>query len=81
MYGTHVHEAVLEAGESETGVSIHLVDEDYDTGPVVTQTVVRVRPDDNVELLAARVLEREHGFLVETLVGIEAGRIVLPVGR
>lgn len=78
MYGCHVHEAVLEAGDSQTGVSIHIVDEEYDTGPVIAQAAVRVRPDDSVESLAARVLEREHSFLVETLARIESGRIVLP---
>ncbi len=71
MYGDRVHEAVLAAGEKLTGVSIHLADEAYDRGPIVAQCEVPVRDGDTVETLRARVLAREHAFLVETL-----GRIV-----
>ncbi len=67
MYGHRVHEAVLNAGEKETGVTIHLVDEQYDHGKIIAQCRVPVEPGDTVETLAARVLEREHTFLVETL--------------
>lgn len=49
------------------GVTIHLVDADYDTGPIVAQCVVDVAPDDTVGTLAARVVACEHAFLVETL--------------
>jgi phosphoribosylglycinamide formyltransferase-1 len=78
MYGARVHEAVLAAGEAETGVTVHLVDEEYDHGEVVAQCRVRVEQGDTVDSLAARVLEREHGFLVETLQAIASGRIALP---
>lgn len=67
MYGPRVHEAVLASGEKETGVTIHLVDDEYDTGPIVAQTRVPVFKEDTVESLARRVLDREHTFLVETL--------------
>ncbi len=67
MYGPRVHEAVLASGEKETGVTIHLVDGEYDTGPIVAQTRVPVFKEDTVESLARRVLDREHTFLVETL--------------
>jgi phosphoribosylglycinamide formyltransferase-1 len=67
MYGDRVHEAVLAAGESETGVSIHLVDADYDTGPIVAQCRVPVVPGDSVAELAARVQAREKELVVETL--------------
>jgi len=77
MFGRHVHEAVLTAGEMETGVSIHVVDENFDTGPVVAQTPVPVCPEDSAELLAARVLEREHTFFVEILCKIVSGEIAL----
>lgn len=60
MYGMHVHEAVLAAGDRETGPTVHLVDEDYDTGPIVAQERVPVQPDDTPESLAARVLAVEH---------------------
>lgn len=78
MYGERVHKAVLAAGESVTGVTIHLVDQEYDTGPIVAQCQVPVLEDDTPETLAARVLEREHGLLVETLEGIARGKIILP---
>ena len=77
MYGARVHEAVLAAGETETGVTVHLVDEEYDHGEIVAQCRVRVEPGDTVESLSARVLEGEHGFLVETLQAIASGRIPL----
>jgi phosphoribosylglycinamide formyltransferase-1 len=67
MYGSRVHEAVLAAGESTTGVSIHVVDAGYDTGPVVAQCEVPVHANDTVESLAERVQTRERAFLVETL--------------
>lgn len=77
MYGTRVHEAVLAAGDTETGVTVHLVDEEYDHGEIVAQCSVRVEPGDTVESLSGRVLEREHEFLVETLQAIASGQIVL----
>lgn len=60
MYGAHVHTAVLAAGEAETGVTIHLVDEVYDHGAVLAQAPVPVRPGDTPESLAARVQAREQ---------------------
>ena len=78
MYGARVHQAVLAAGEKETGVTIHLVDAEYDTGPIVAQCRVQVLADDTVESLARRVLEREHSFLVETIAEIMAGKSTYP---
>ncbi len=78
MYGSRVHEAVLAAGETETGVSMHIVDGEYDTGPIVAQTRLPVRKDDTVESLSKRVLSREHSFLVETLQKIVSGGLILP---
>lgn len=78
MYGTRVHEAVLASGAEETGVTVHLVDAQYDHGPILAQRRVPVRPGDTAETLAARVLEQEHDLLVETLVRIASGEIVLP---
>ncbi len=60
MYGLKVHQAVLDAGETETGVTIHLVQREYDQGPIVTQEYVPVLPGDTAEILAARVLKVEH---------------------
>jgi phosphoribosylglycinamide formyltransferase-1 len=81
MYGTRVHQAVLAAGETETGVTVHLVDEQYDHGAVLAQCKVPVERGDTVETLAARVLAREHAFLVETLQAVAAGEIQLPGPR
>ncbi len=77
MYGLNVHEAVLKAEEKETGVSIHIIDEDYDTGPIVAQTSLSIMESDNVESLSKRVLDREHSFLVETIGKIISGEIDL----
>ncbi len=60
MYGRHVHAAVLAAGETQSGVSIHSVIADIDQGPVILQKSVPVEADDTVDSLAARVLEQEH---------------------
>lgn len=77
MYGARVHQAVLDAGEEVTGVTVHLVDQEYDRGPIVAQCEVKVRQGDDVETLAARVLEREHAFYVETLGRIVSGELDL----
>ena len=60
MYGLAPHRAVLAAGERETGVTVHLVDEQYDGGPIVMQRTVPVRAGDTPETLARRVLAAEH---------------------
>ncbi len=60
MYGRRVHEAVLASGAKLTGVTIHYVDAQYDTGTIFAQWPVPVRPDDTPETLAARVLAVEH---------------------
>jgi phosphoribosylglycinamide formyltransferase-1 len=78
MFGIHVHEAVIAAGEKESGVTIHFVDEQYDTGVILAQTRVPVMPDDTPETLAARVLEQEHILYAETLQRIVTGEIPLP---
>ena len=75
--GIHVHESVLASGDTETGVSIHLVDAEYDQGPVIAQCRVSVLKNDTPATLQARVLAREHEFLVETLNMIVIGSIRL----
>lgn len=77
MYGTRVHDAVLAAGETVSGVTIHLVDEEYDRGPIVAQSVVPVRPGDDAGSLAARVLVEEHRLYVDSVRKIVAGEIDL----
>ncbi len=60
MYGAHVHEAVIASGAEETGVTVHLVDDDYDRGPIIAQWRIRVEQSDTADTLAARVLNVEH---------------------
>jgi phosphoribosylglycinamide formyltransferase 1 len=60
MYGARVHEAVIAAGAEESGVTVHLVDDQYDRGPIVAQWRVPVEKSDTPESLAARVLAVEH---------------------
>jgi len=67
LYGRRVHEAVLAAGVKVSGATVHLVDEHYDTGPIVLQQCVPVLDDDTPETLAARVLAVEHRALPEAL--------------
>jgi phosphoribosylglycinamide formyltransferase-1 len=67
MYGMHVHEAVLDYGVHWTGVTVHLVDEEYDHGPVVLQEPVPVRADDTPQRLADRVQAVEHDLYPQAL--------------
>jgi folate-dependent phosphoribosylglycinamide formyltransferase PurN len=60
MYGIHVHQAVKNAGETESGITIHLVDEQYDHGKTLFQAVVSVDNDDSPEIIAKKVLTLEH---------------------
>lgn len=78
MYGLHVHRAVLAAGRATTAAVIHLVEEDYDTGPVLAERTVPVKPGDTPESLAKRVLAGEHVLYVETLRRILDGELQLP---
>jgi formyltetrahydrofolate-dependent phosphoribosylglycinamide formyltransferase len=75
MYGERVHRAVLEAGEKTSGASVHLVDEEYDRGPVLAQAEVPVEPGDTPATLAARVLEAEHRLLPAVVIAAVEGRI------
>ncbi len=59
MFGLNVHRAVIEAGATESGCTVHLVEADYDTGPILAQRRCPVRPGDTPETLAARVFELE----------------------
>jgi phosphoribosylglycinamide formyltransferase-1 len=77
MYGGHVHEAVLAAGDPSTGISVHLVDADYDTGRVLAQRELAVEAGDDAATLAARVQVVERPFLVEVLQRIAHDEIPL----
>lgn len=62
MYGEHVHRAVLEAGESHSGISIHYVNEHYDEGALIFQATCPVLPNDTPEKLANRIHTLEHRY-------------------
>ena len=80
LYGAHVHRAVLAAGERESGASIHWVDGEYDTGPVIAQVRVPVEPGDTPESLAARVQAAERTLLVKVLDELARGQRPWPTG-
>ncbi|MCB1646266.1 MAG: phosphoribosylglycinamide formyltransferase [Pseudomonadales bacterium] len=67
MFGMNVHRAVIAEGDRETGITIHYVDGDYDTGPVIDQISIPVAIDDTPESLADKLIDLEHDFLVQTL--------------
>jgi len=67
MYGMRVHRAVIDYGVHWSGATVHLVDEEYDHGPVVLQEPVPVYADDTPDALAARVLDVEHRLYPEAL--------------
>lgn len=67
FYGRKVHQAVLAAGDRETGATVHLVNEEYDAGPILAQVRVPVRAGDDVERLEERVKAAERKLIVATL--------------
>ena len=77
MYGMNVHKAVLAAGDKESGATVHLVNEKYDEGDIISQAIVPVMDDDTPETLAARVLVQEHRLYPATLEKISKGEIKL----
>jgi formyltetrahydrofolate-dependent phosphoribosylglycinamide formyltransferase len=74
MYGMHVHEAVIAAGERFTGATVHIVDEEYDRGPILLQKRVAVADSDTPASLAAKVLSVEHELYPEALKMIAEGK-------
>ena len=78
MFGMNVHRAVIEAGEKESGATIHLVDGEYDEGAILAQQTVAVAPEESPESLAAKVLKIEHVLFAETIQKIIDGSIILP---
>ncbi len=75
--GLDTHARALEAIESETGCTIHFVSPGMDEGPIICQAKVPIYPDDDVDSLAARVLEQEHIFYPRVLSAIAEGRVRL----
>jgi phosphoribosylglycinamide formyltransferase-1 len=77
MYGHHVHESVLAHGEKISGATVHLVDEEYDRGPIVLQKSVGIAPDETPETLAAKVLKIEHEIFPLALKAFAEGRVTV----
>jgi len=81
MYGHHVHEAVLAAGERESGCTVHFADNQYDHGPVILQRPCPVEPDDTPDTLAARVMDEERIAYPQAVQMIAQGRVRYVSGR
>lgn len=73
FYGHRVHEAVIAAGEKESGATVHFVDEGVDTGPIIIQQKVPVLEGDTPDDLGARVLKVEHQILTEAINKVISG--------
>ena len=81
MYGRKVHEAVIAAGVKVSGATVHVVDEEYDRGPIVLQATVPVLAGDTPETLAARVRAQEHWIYPRAVARFAADRTQPPGGR
>ncbi len=77
MFGRHVHEAVVAAGERQSGATVHLVDADYDTGRIVARRVVPVLAEDTAESLEQRVQRAEKELLIDVLASLADGTLRL----
>jgi len=75
MFGIHVHRAVLSAGETQSGATVHYVDAGVDTGDVIAQTEVPVVPGDTPESLQDRVQAVEKPLLIETIKRMERNAV------
>jgi phosphoribosylglycinamide formyltransferase 1 len=78
MYGRKVHEAVLAAGEAESGATVHLITSDVDGGPTVAQSRLSIRPGETPESLRARLHPLEVDLLVRTVREFASGARPLP---
>ena len=78
MYGRRVHEAVVAAGEHETGATVHLVDDEYDHGAVIAQVRLTISPGETAESVERRVMAAEPRLFVETLQNLGSGSLTLP---
>ncbi len=77
MYGERVHRAVIDSGMKISGCTVHFVDEEYDTGPIIVQSAVPVEEGDTPENLADRILPEEHRAYVKAITLFAEGRLSL----
>ncbi len=80
-YGEHVHRAVIESGMKVSGCSVHFVTNEVDMGPIIAQRCVKVRYDDDIDSLSARVLEEEHKLLPDVVKAFSEDRVRLKSGK
>jgi phosphoribosylglycinamide formyltransferase-1 len=73
MYGMHVHEAVIEANSSESGISIHFVNGAYDEGQIIAQFKVDLDPNETPETLSLKIRALEHEYFSETVAQLVQG--------
>jgi len=76
MYGSFVHEAVRQSGDTETGISIHFVNEKYDEGAVLFQARCVVAPEDTAETIAQKVHQLEYRYFPEIIEKVVAGKLL-----
>ncbi len=67
MFGSHVHEAVKNHGETETGITIHYVNEEYDEGAIIKQVKISLEPEDSAELIAQKVHALEYQYFPQVI--------------
>lgn len=67
MYGHHVHQAVLDGGDKESGITIHMVNEHYDEGAIITQARCQVAEQETIDTLAQKVHQLEHFYFPRTI--------------
>ncbi len=77
MYGHHVHDSVLKSGDTESGMTIHVMDSEVDTGKILLQKTCSVLPDDDTGTLQERVQELEKEWYPKLLQMIEDGEIII----
>lgn len=81
-YGLHVHEAALKKGVKVSGATVHFVDEGTDTGPIIMQKAVEVKPDDTPEVLQRRIMEEAEWKIMPAVIdAIAAGRVHVKDGK
>ena len=81
-YGLHVHESALKKGVKVSGATVHFVDEGTDTGPIIMQKAVEVKPDDTPEVLQRRIMEEAEWKIMPAVIdAIAAGRVHVKDGK
>lgn len=81
MYGVNVHRSVLQKGVRVTGVTVHFVTDEYDSGPIIAQAPVFVKSDDTPDTLAKRVLKKEHSILKQAVKALALGALEVEAGK